>query len=104
MCRLFRAGSIDADDRKIWNDAYTKLTAQKNSFLPNSFLTKIVEGKTPGKAVDVAMGQGWNALMLAERGDISDVAIDQAKALAQSVPFGYETNDLRAVGGSLTVL
>jgi 2-polyprenyl-3-methyl-5-hydroxy-6-metoxy-1,4-benzoquinol methylase len=85
---LVRAQS-PPDARKIWNDAYAALTAQNEPFLPNPFLTTMIDGKKPGKALDIGMGQGRNALMLAERGwdvtgfDISDVAIDQAKAQAQ---------------------
>src|SRR5229473_6618665 len=77
------------DARKTWNDTYAALAAKNEPFLPNPFLTKMVEGKKPGKALDIGMGQRRNALMLAERGwdvtgfDISDVAIDQAKAQAQ---------------------
>jgi SAM-dependent methyltransferase len=90
---LFFAGLAQAqsppDARKIWNDVYTAFAKQNESFLPNPFLTKIIEGKKPGKAVDIGMGQGRNALMLAERGwdvtgfDISDVAVEQAKTQAQ---------------------
>jgi SAM-dependent methyltransferase len=74
---------------KIWNGIYADLTARHESFQPNPFLTKLVDGKKPGKALDIGMGQGRNALMLAERGwdvtgfDISDVAINLAKAQAQ---------------------
>jgi SAM-dependent methyltransferase len=90
---LCLAGLVQAqsppDQRTLWNDVYTRLAAGSEPFLPNPFLAKIIEGKKPGKAVDIAMGQGRNALMLAERGwdvtgfDISDVAIGQAKAQAQ---------------------
>jgi SAM-dependent methyltransferase len=90
---LCLAGLVQAqsppDQRTLWNDVYTRLATGSEPFLPNPFLAKIIEGKKPGKAVDIAMGQGRNALMLAERGwdvtgfDISDVAIGQAKAQAQ---------------------
>jgi SAM-dependent methyltransferase len=35
---------------------------------PNALLVDMVEGKTPGTALDIAMGQGRNALYLASRG------------------------------------
>jgi SAM-dependent methyltransferase len=76
---------------KVWNDIYTNLTARNASFQPNPFLTKVVEGKKPGTALDIGMGQGRNALMLAQRGwdvtgfDISDVAINLAKVQAQKL-------------------
>ena len=46
------------DERKIWNDVYTRLTAQNEPFRPNPFLTRILDGKTPGNAIDIGMGQG----------------------------------------------
>lgn len=74
---------------KIWDSTYTDLVAKNEPFLPNPFLAKVVDGKKSGKALDIAMGQGRNALMLADRGwdvtgfDISEVAIGQAEAQAQ---------------------
>jgi SAM-dependent methyltransferase len=55
---------------------------------PNRFLVAEVEHLTPGRALDVACGSGRNAVWLAARGwaptgvDFSDVALDQARALA----------------------
>jgi 2-polyprenyl-3-methyl-5-hydroxy-6-metoxy-1,4-benzoquinol methylase len=101
FCGLVQAQS-PAGARKIWNDTFTALTAQNVPFLPNPFLTKMVDGKKPGKTLDIGMGQGRNALMLAERGwdvagfDISDVAIDQAKAQAQK--RGLKVNAVVADG------
>lgn len=52
---------------------------------PNSFLVAMIQGRSPGTALDVGMGQGRNALWLAARGwdvtgfDISDVAIAEAE-------------------------
>jgi SAM-dependent methyltransferase len=79
------------DQRKLWNDAYSRLTAENTAFLPNPFLIKIIDGMPPGTALDVAMGQGRNAVMLASRGwdvsgfDISDVAIGQASKVGVKV-------------------
>ena len=90
------------DQRKLWNDAYSRLTAENEAFLPNPFLTTIIEDMPPGRALDIAMGQGRNAVMLASRGwevsgfDISDVAIGQAKALANKV--GVKLNAVVADG------
>jgi SAM-dependent methyltransferase len=86
---LAQAQSTPMVGPKIWNDTYTDLIARNEPFLPNPFLTKTVEGKKPGKALDIAMGQGRNALMLAEHGwevtgfDISDIAITLTKAQAE---------------------
>lgn len=86
---LAQAQSAPMVGPKIWNDIYTDLTAHNESFQPNPFLTKTVEGRKPGKALDIGMGQGRNALMLAAHGwdvtgfDISDVAIRLATTQAQ---------------------
>ena len=92
----------EPDQRKLWNDAFARLTAENAAFLPNPFLTTVIDGMPPGKALDIAMGQGRNAVMLASRGwdvsgfDISDVAIGQAKALASKV--GVKLNAVVADG------
>jgi SAM-dependent methyltransferase len=55
---------------------------------PSQYLTRIVEGVKPGKALDVAMGQGRNSIFLAAAGwdvtgyDISEDGLAQAKAAA----------------------
>ena len=55
---------------------------------PNRFLVAEAEGLEPGRALDLACGEGRNAVWLAERGwritgvDFSDVAIDKARRLA----------------------
>ncbi|HSC90944.1 MAG TPA: class I SAM-dependent methyltransferase [Gaiellaceae bacterium] len=76
-------------DREDWNRRYegSELvwTAE-----PNRFLVAEVEGLTPGRALDLACGEGRNAVWLAERGwrvsgvDFSDVAVAKARALAGS--------------------
>ena len=79
------------DDRQVWNGVYATLIRQNEPFLPNAFLVRVVEGRKPGTALDIAMGQGGNALMLAQRGwevtgfDISDLAINTAKDQAQKL-------------------
>lgn len=55
---------------------------------PSAFLVKAVEGAKPGKALDVAMGQGRNSLYLARKGwdvtgyDVSKVGLEAAQASA----------------------
>ncbi len=46
------------------------LTAEKPRFNtnPNAFLVHMVQGRTPGTALDVGMGQGRNAIYLAQQG------------------------------------
>jgi SAM-dependent methyltransferase len=70
-----------------WNRRYagTELlwTAQ-----PNRFLVAEVSGLEPGRALDVACGEGRNGVWLAEQGwrvtgvDFSDVALSKARELA----------------------
>lgn len=55
---------------------------------PSTVLVEAIEGVTPGRALDVAMGQGRNALFLAQRGwtvtgfDISGEGLNVARANA----------------------
>ena len=57
---------------------------------PNRFLVAEVESMTPGRALDLACGEGRNAVWLAERGwrvtavDFSDVGLAKAERLAAS--------------------
>lgn len=62
------------------------LTAEHPTFntKPNGFLVEMVKGRKPGTALDVAMGQGRNAIWLAQQGwdvtgfDIADEAVRTA--------------------------
>jgi SAM-dependent methyltransferase len=60
----------------IWSDA------------PNRFLVSETEAMSPGRALDLACGEGRNAVWLAQRGwrvtgvDFSEVALAKARALA----------------------
>jgi SAM-dependent methyltransferase len=55
---------------------------------PNRFLVREAEGLAPGRAIDLACGEGRNAVWLAERGwqvtgvDFSTVGLEKARALA----------------------
>ena len=76
-------------DSEAWNRRYagTELvwTAQ-----PNRFLVSETADLTPGRALDVACGEGRNAVWLAEQGwratgvDFSDVALGKARRLAEA--------------------
>src|SRR5262245_49495128 len=50
-----------------WNQI---LTSPKPAFntQPNAFLVRMVQGRKPGRALDVGMGQGRNAIFLATQG------------------------------------
>ena len=57
---------------------------------PNRLLAGTIEARPPGRALDVAMGQGRNAVFLAEQGwevtgiDVSAVGIESARLQAKS--------------------
>jgi SAM-dependent methyltransferase len=55
---------LEAD---FWNRFFT-VGAPKFNTAPNGFLVSVVQGRTPGKALDVGMGDGRNALYLAKLG------------------------------------
>jgi SAM-dependent methyltransferase len=73
--------------REDWNARYSASellwTAE-----PNRLFASEVEGLAPGRALDLACGEGRNAVWLAERGwrvtavDFSDVALAKAERLA----------------------
>lgn len=74
--------------REDWNARYAaveNLWAAK----PNRFLVREVEGLPPGRALDLACGEGQNAIWLASQGwrvlgvDYSDVAVEKARGRAQ---------------------
>lgn len=71
-------------ENDFWNRFYT---IDKPSFNtePNAFLVSVVEGRKPGRALDVGMGEGRNALYLAKLGwDVTGFdPADRAVALAQ---------------------
>jgi SAM-dependent methyltransferase len=90
------SGVVDAEIRIIneqskhleverWNRI---LTAEQPRFNtnPNAFMVEMVKGRTPGKALDVGMGQGRNALWLAQQGwDVTGFdPAERAVALARA--------------------
>jgi len=72
------------DDRAVWNGVYTHDTTSLAPY-PNRFLAEVVQGRKPGRALDVGMGQGRNSLFLARLGwEVTGVDIaDKAVKLAQ---------------------
>ncbi|HLU32183.1 MAG TPA: class I SAM-dependent methyltransferase, partial [Acidimicrobiia bacterium] len=60
---------------------------------PNEFVEEELAGLEPGTAVDLACGEGRNAVWLAERGwqvtgvDFSSVAIDRARRMTAERGF-----------------
>jgi hypothetical protein len=92
----FAAAEIDAQMKLVdergaameierWNQILTAQTPRFNT-KPNAFLVEIVKNRQPGTALDVGMGQGRNAIWLAQQGWTAtgfDPA-DRAVALANS--------------------
>jgi len=77
-------------DRCDWNARYAA-TDLLWSTGPNRFVAAELEGRAPqGRALDLACGEGRNAIWLAEQGwkvtavDFSGVAIERARKLAES--------------------
>jgi SAM-dependent methyltransferase len=75
-------------DATMWDDRYRE-TELMWSAGPNMFVEQICGDLPPGRSIDLAAGEGRNALWLAERGwdstavDFSAVAIDKARAIAE---------------------
>ncbi|MFT3711176.1 MAG: class I SAM-dependent methyltransferase [Archangium sp.] len=71
-----------------WDSVYRRGTgfSQKET----ATLAQAITGEKPGRALDVGMGQGRNALFLARKGwtvtgfDVSSVGVEQAKAVAKN--------------------
>lgn len=72
---------------KMWDDLYSGSEQIVNPF-PNRFLTSVLEGRKPGRALDIGMGQGRNTLYIASQGwdttgvDISEKGIELARKQA----------------------
>jgi ubiquinone/menaquinone biosynthesis C-methylase UbiE len=88
-----RAG-LDAE-RDKWNDYFKN--SHGYNLKPNQLLVDTVKGKKPGTALDVAMGQGRNAIFLASQGwkvtgvDISDEGMRIAKDAAAAQKLKLDT-------------
>jgi len=81
---------------EMWNRV---LTAEEPRFNtdPNEFLVRMVEGREPGRALDVGMGQGRNAIWLAQQGwkitgfDPAEKAVALANDLAAKAGVRIQT-------------
>ena len=76
-------------DRHAWNDRYGEAELVWSA-TPNAFVERELADLPPGRAIDLAAGEGRNAIWLAQQGwtvtalDFSDVAIDKAGRLADA--------------------
>jgi len=84
-----------------WNRILTAPTPTFNT-QPNAFLVQMTKHLTPGKALDVGMGQGRNAMYLAQQGwevtsfDPADQAVAAAQDQARRLGVPLTTFVLRA--------
>ncbi len=82
-------------DARAWDERYAA-TELVWSSTPNQFVAAELTGLTPGRAVDLAAGEGRNALWLAEQGwdvtavDFSLVGLDKGRALQERHPRGRD--------------
>lgn len=85
----------EASMRDTWNEIYRNGLGFARQ--PNRLLVETVKGRKPGAALDVAMGQGRNALHLAAQGwkvtgvDISDEGLRIAREEAAKRKLALET-------------
>ena len=87
---------VDAED---WDERYAA-TDVVWSIEPNRFVAQEVADLPPGRAVDLAAGEGRNAIWLASRGwevtavDFSGVGIDKGRELAGDVEVDWVVADV----------
>lgn len=86
---------MDAD---AWDDRYRD-TELMWSAGPNAFVEQLCRDLPPGRSIDLAAGEGRNAIWLARRGwsvtglDFSPVAVERARRLAGDLPVDLHVGD-----------
>src|SRR5436305_7867440 len=86
-----------------WDQVYTR---EQHLFTkePNAFLVDVVEALPPGRALDIGMGQGRNAVWLADRGwdvtglDISVEGVRQASAFEDRMRVVHQSAEEFPIG------
>jgi len=79
-------------DAEAWNERY-RAADRLWSTTPNVFVAERLADREPGVGLDLASGEGRNAVWLAERGwdmtavDFSAVALERGRALSDRVEF-----------------
>src|SRR3984893_909129 len=87
ICLLAQTPAVQ-QQKERWNKVFASSDATFTR-QPNAFLLRSVQGKTPGTALEIGMGQGRNTIAMARLGwdvtgiDISDEGIRQAVAEAK---------------------
>lgn len=91
-------------DAEGWNERY-RATELVWSAGPNQFVEAELAELTPGRAVDLAAGEGRNALWLAGRGwhvtavDFAQAALDKGRQLAGDLPVEWVCADATSWSG-----
>jgi SAM-dependent methyltransferase len=81
-------GESPEEDRSRWDRIYSQ-SGYVYGTDPSPYLVARLQGIAPGKALDIAMGEGRNGVFLAKKGfsvegvDLSEVALKKAKRLAR---------------------
>ena len=119
LAAIWASGLVCArqyEDQDYWNKVYGE---QQNIFVrrPTALLVSAVQGRRPGKALDIGMGQGRNSIFLAQQGwevtgfDPSEEGVRQAREQAkklgvhlQAVVAREESFDLGAAQWDLIVM
>ncbi|MGI9585270.1 MAG: class I SAM-dependent methyltransferase [Acidimicrobiia bacterium] len=89
-------------DSRMWDARYEEVDLLWSKE-PNLFLPLLVEDLKTGTALDLACGEGRNALWLARNGwsvtgvDFSPVAIKKARAIARNTEVNWLVDDVTAV-------
>lgn len=60
--------AVDRDEATRWNELFARVDLDDERWQPNALLVETVHEREPGRALDIGMGQGRNALYLAEQG------------------------------------
>lgn len=89
------------DAKTYWDKLYSEKPFSKGK-APNDFLHQMLPRLEKGKVLDIGMGEGQNAVYLAQKGfqvkgfDISKIAVEHARQLAKdcSVIIDAQTADL----------
>jgi SAM-dependent methyltransferase len=85
-------------DAEAWNERY-RTSELMWSAGPNQFVEAELADLTPGRAVDLAAGEGRDAIWLARRGwqvtavDFSQVALDKGREIAGDLPIAWVCAD-----------
>lgn len=91
-------------DSSAWDERYANASGLVWSAEPNRFVVESVSGLGPGSALDVAAGEGRNAVWLAGQGwrvnavDFSAVAVERGRELAaaRGVTVDWRVADVTA--------